>query len=130
MRLLKTHQLTFTFEADGYYNNDGEWTTGTITTKPLDGSLQSMRRGSDLQKLGVSTKQLPDGYFAEDAKAFYTKESVDMLDEDNDVSPSTTIINNKTYKVWKIRDNTGFGLAADHYVVILLKLPKANSGGW
>jgi len=130
MRLLKTHELTFTFEVDGHYNADGEWTTGTITTKTLLGSLQSMRRGSDLHKLGLSTTQLPDGYLVEDAKAFYTQSNVDMLDEDNDVSPSTTTINNKIYKVWKMRDNTGFGLKVDHSVIILLKQPKANSGGW
>ena len=130
MRLFKTHELTFTFEADGYYNADGEWTTGTLTTKTLLGSLQSMRRGSDLHKLGLSSKQLPDGYLVEDAKAFYTQGSVDMLDEDNDTSPAITTINNKTYKVWKMRVNTGFGLQVEHSVVILLKLPKANSGGW
>lgn len=130
MRLLRTHSLTFTFEADGYYNNDGEWTDGSLTTKTILGSLQSMRAGSDLQKLGVTTKQLPEGYLVEDARAFYTQGDVDMLDEDNGTSPAKTTINNKVYKVWKVRPNTGFGLRVDHTVVILIKEPRANSGGW
>lgn len=130
MRLFKTHTLTFTFEADGYYNRDGEWTTGTLSTQNIQGSLQSMRRGSDLQKLGFTTKQLPEGYRTEDVRSFYTQGSVDMLDENNGLSPSTTVIDGKNFKVWKVRVNTGFGLRMEHSVVILLKQPQANAGGW
>ena len=130
MRLFKTHTLTFTSGSEGYYDNDGEWQDGAKTTKDVLGSLQNMRAGGDLQKLGSSSKQLPEGYLVEDAKAFFTQSSVDMLDEDNSTEPATTIINNKTYKVWMVRTNTGFGLQADHTVVILIKPPRINSGGW
>jgi len=130
MKLFKTHKLTFTFETGGEYNLDGDWTDGVKTNRDIWGSLQSMRKGSDLMKLGSITQQLPEGYHAQDAKAFYTKEDVSILDADNNVSPAETVINNKTYKVWRSRDNTGFGLAADHWVIVLIKKAKANSGGW
>ena len=130
MLLLKTHTLTFTSQSGGFYNDDGEWTDGTLTKTVLKGSLQSMSSASRLKKTGLSTNAFPDSYSTTDVKGFYTQQDADVLDEFSNTVPSTTVIDGKSYKVWAKSSNTGFGLMSDHTLIILIRELKSNAGGW
>ena len=115
--LLARTKLVFYSEAEGYYNDAGEWVGGDLSTTSLKGSLQSFRR---------NTKQLllPDGISSSDARVFFTTTKLKSSDEFGDTQADYTVINGREFYVKEVEDNTGYGLMADHYKCLLIRRDK------
>lgn len=124
MRLLKTHTLTFSLPSgEGYPGLDGIWVHPAPTTDDIEGSLQAFKKGTE-------TLVLPDGYRTEDAKVFFTDIDIPTQNEFSAEQAATTVIKGREYTAFDKEDNTGFGLAADHYKVLLIREPQPNGDGW
>ena len=119
--LLETHTLTFDYYTSGY-DNDGRWVEIVADNIVALGSLQPYRDG---EKASI----LPEGVTVNDARIFYTKVPLGTDNVNTKTAAYSTKIGDNTFEVFMVEDWTGFGLAADHYKITLIRRDLPTGGG-
>lgn len=121
LALMSTHSLIFSIPGVSYRGSDSLWVEGTPSALKTIGSLQAFSRGKE-------TLVLPEGLRSQDARVYYSKDTIPLLDEYTESKASSVTIDGKKFYAFDVEHNVGFGLVADHYKYYLLRKPL-NTGG-
>jgi hypothetical protein len=119
--LLKGTTLSFTRDDPnnkGYYHEtSGKWVEASDVTVSATGNLQPYTGISN----GEMQELVNSGYSATDVRIFYTKTKIQTLNQFTKVKPDQTVIDDRTYDAFSVKDWNIPSLSTSHYKVLLAR---------
>lgn len=109
-------------DGDGYYDDSGQWSEGSVSTFDVIGSLQPYREGS-------AQRTLPEGLKSYDSQVYFTQSLLRTVNEFGETKADTAVIDSLTYVALFAKNYSRSGLIPSHYEVVFVKQDKLTNGG-
>lgn len=88
---------------------------------PATGSLQPFSTDTSMVREGNVRRLAQRGYSSKDSYIFFSDTKLRGDDEFDKTVADTTVINNRKYYVWAVKNWALFGTDLDHYEVVLVR---------